>query len=209
SGIGWDALVLNDYIEMKKLGTSFPFLKPYLTSVAGYFTTAFVRSIPKDLAQRVLPTGRVKVNVFNNGPRVFRIEEGGRPVPVRFGRGDMIFHGSMNFLGVATTANYGFGLKIFPYAMTMPGMMHLRIMQADLPEIFANLGSIWDGTYRSPTFHDFLVSDIEIQASHPTPFQIGGDAEGLREVVRFRISSESVEVLDFLHLNKLPFIPFS
>ena len=81
--------------------------------------------------------------------------------------------------------------------MTMPGMMNLRIVQSGIPEVVANLGPIWDGTFRSPRFRDFLVSDIEIFVNEPAPFHIGGDAEGYREYVRYRVTSETVKVVDF------------
>ncbi|MBI5526225.1 MAG: hypothetical protein HY897_07805 [Deltaproteobacteria bacterium] len=197
SGMGWDAAILNDYLEFKKLGSRFPRLKKFITTLPGYLTSTFLKTIPVEAWKQLRGTGGMKIKVVNRGKRLFRIEGGGRPVPARFGRGDIIYHGPANVIGCATTPNYGFNMKAFPYAMTMPGLMNLRIVQAGIPELVLNMGPIWEGTFRSPRFIDFLVSDVEIVASKPAPFHIGGDAEGLREQVRFGIASEPVKVLDF------------
>jgi diacylglycerol kinase family enzyme len=197
SGLGWDAAILNDYIEFKKLGERFPRFKKFITTLPGYLTSTFLRTIPSEAWKQIRGRGGMKIKVLNRGKKLFRIEGGGRPVPARFGRGDIIYHGPANVVGCATTPNYGFNMKAFPYAMTMPGMMNLRIVQSGIPELVLNMGPIWEGTFRSPRFIDFLVSDVEIVASKPAPFHIGGDAEGMREEVRFGIASEPVKVLDF------------
>lgn len=197
AGLGWDAAILNDYNSFKDLGNRFPRLKTFITTLPGYLTSTFLKTIPVEAWKQVRGRGGMRIKVINRGKRLFRIEGGGRPVPARFGRGDIIYHGPANIVGFATTPNYGFNMKAFPYAMTMPGMMNVRIVVAGIPEVVLNLGPIWEGTFRSPRFVDFLASDVEIVAAKPAPFHIGGDAEGLREQVRFAVSSEPVKVLDF------------
>jgi len=198
SGLGWDAAILNDYIDFKKLGNRFPYLKKYLASLPGYISSMMIRTIPRELTKQILNLKQSRCEIVNRGARVFRIEGGGRPVPVRFGRGDRIFSGNVNVVGVATTPNYGFNLKAFPYAMTMPGMMNLRIIQAGIPELIMNAGPIWNGVYCSPKIHDFLVSDVEIFFSASMPLQIGGDAEGMRDYIRYKVVPDAVRTLDFI-----------
>jgi diacylglycerol kinase family enzyme len=197
SGMGLDAALLNDYIQFKKLGVRYPALKKYVGTLPGYLASIVTQTIPRELVKQVFPSNRVNIKVINRGPKVFRIEAGGRPVPMRFGRNDMIFSGPAYIVGVATTPNYGFNLKAFPYAMTMPGMMNLRIVQAGILELILNAGLIWEGLYPGPRFHDFLLSDVEIFTSAPMPLQIGGDAEGVREYMRYGIVPEAVKVFDF------------
>jgi diacylglycerol kinase family enzyme len=197
SGMGWDAAILNDYNAFKGLGDRYPAIKKHITGLPGYLASILFNTIPKEGVKQLIPSFRVKVKIANLGKSVFRIEGGGRPVPARFGRGDIIFRGEINIVGVATTPYYGFSMKAFPYAMTMPGMMNLRIVQAGIPELLLNAGRIWDGVYGGPHFHDFLVSDVEIMTSSPMPMHIGGDAKGLRESMRYRVVPEAVRVLDF------------
>ena len=100
-------------------------------------------------------------------------------------------------IGAATTPYYGYGLKAFPDAMTMPGFMQVRVVKAGVTELLSHVPSIWQGTYKSPNFIDFLVQKVHFTFSETMPLQIGGDAEGYRKEIALEVSETTVDFLDF------------
>jgi len=194
-GLGWDARILNDYMWLKKHVNS-RFVSRLVQSLLGYLAAMTLRTIPSVLLTR----RKVRTTVRNLGDRVFRILPGNRFLRLRCRQGDVFYQGPCNAIGVATTPYYGYGLKAFPYAMEKPGLMHLRIVTAGVAELITHAWPIWNGSYRSPNFLEFLVDNVHMSFSRQMPYQRGGDAEGYRRELSVRMSDLTVDLLDFRRL---------
>jgi hypothetical protein len=86
---------------------------------------------------------------------------------------------------------------MFPFACKRRGMMNLRIGALPTASVLTNLKGLWAGTWHPEGLHDVLCSDVRIKFDRPMAFQVAGDAEGYREEVRFTVSSEPIELVDF------------
>jgi diacylglycerol kinase family enzyme len=189
AGVGWDAAILNDFISVKQQYTGAVGRRVF-HSLAGYAAAITLRTIPREVVRRE----PVSLRIRNLGQAVHLLSSGQElPIP----KGTLLFDGQCKFAGVSTVPCYGYGLRVFPFAGAQAGKMHLRISTMGVFETLWNLPGIWRGTYRSPGLLDFLVDAIEIEADEPLPYQMSGDAMGLREKLGFRISPHTVEVLDF------------
>jgi hypothetical protein len=60
-----------------------------------------------------------------------------------------------------------------------------------------NLPSIWNGSFSHQGLLDFHADRVALRFEKPTPLQIGGDAEGLRDEVTFGMAANPVELVDF------------
>lgn len=189
AGIGWDAAILNDYLDFKnryqgRIG------RRVFHSLLGYAAAIGMRTIPRELTRRE-PTN---IRARNLG-QAFHLLPDGRQLPIP--KGTLLFDGPCKFAGVSTVPNYGFGLKVYPFAGTESGKMHLRISAMGVTETLRALPAIWRGEYRSPNLLDFLVDAVEIESEEPVPYQVGGDAMGLRQKLSFSVAPQAVELLDF------------
>jgi diacylglycerol kinase family enzyme len=191
-GLGWDARILNDYMWLKRHARS-RISSRFAQSLFGYLAAMTLRTIPSVLLSRRQP----RVTVRNLGPRVFRILPGNRLFPLKCPEGAIVYQGPCNVIGMATTPYYGYGLKAFPHAMKEPGTMHLRILTAGVSELILHAWPIWQGTYQSPHFLEFLAEKVHLGFSEPMPLQRGGDAEGTRLEVSVQVSDLTVDLLDF------------
>ncbi len=191
-GLGWDAQILNDYVWIKEQCR--PRLAArLLQNLFGYFMAVAFRTIPKVLLARK----RAVATVRTLGPRVYRIGVDGAPERVRCGPGEVFYQGSCHAIGAATTPYYGYGLKAFPDAMKMPGFMQIRVVRAGVTELLSHVPAIWQGTYKSSNFIDFLVEKAHFTFSEQMPLQIGGDPEGYRRELSLQVSETTVDFLDF------------
>jgi len=191
AGLGWDAMVLNDYLKMKQRFGKGAF-KAYWNHLAGYITTLMVKSLPSELMRKQRP----QVRVVNNSPRIFSVSHSSGIREMNIPSGQTLYEGPCNAAGAATTPNYGYHIKVYPFARRMPEYMNLRVIHSGALELVRNAKGVWMGTYESEGIQDFLARDVTLEFSEPMPFQIGGDACGYRERVRFRVSDFSVEVID-------------
>ena len=196
SGMGWDAAILNDYLWLKN--KTVPLLSRFIQSLGGYLTAMFIRTIPSVVLRRK----KVEVVVTNEGDCAYKVTPDGERIPLSQKPGDVLYDGPCNVAAVATTPFYGYHLKAFPFAMTLPGYMQVRIVKAGVAELLANAHPIWRGTYRSPNFIDFLAERVRFSFSERMPLQIGGDPEGYRHEITFSVSDLSVDLIDFR--NPLP-----
>ncbi len=191
-GLGWDAQILNDYVWLKERCRP-RLLARMLQNLIGYFAAILFRTIPKVLLTRK----RAVATVRSLGQEVYRIGSDGTLEAVACAPGEVFYEGPIHAIGAATTPYYGYGLKAFPDAMKMPGFMQVRVMKAGVTELLTHVPSIWQGTYKSPNFLDFLVEKVHFTFSETVPLQIGGDAEGYRRELALSVSETSVDFLDF------------
>ena len=191
AGVGLDAGVLNHYVETKHTLGKGPF-KKLITGELGYIAAIGGKSVPHFLMQRKAPQLEVRAR-----GAAYRIGPDGR-LGEPYKAGELLYAGPALMASVGTIPCYGFNFKLFPPAQARRGFMQLRVANVSVPKILANLyPGIWNGTWSDPGMHDFLVEDVEISIDQKVPFQIGGDAEGYRDNVRFSMWKHGVEVLDF------------
>ncbi len=191
-GLGWDAQILNDYAWLTEKCRP-RILSRLLQNLAGYLAAITFRTIPK-----VFLTRRRSVATARSlGPTVYRIGPRGTLKTICCKPGDIFYQGPCHAIGAATTPYYGYGLKAFPDAMKIPGFMQIRVVRAGVAELLSHVPSIWQGTYKSPNFIDFLVEKAHFTFSETMPLHIGGDAEGYRRELVLKVSETAVDFLDF------------
>ena len=192
-GFGYDALVLNDYIDMKKNYTE-GFKWKLANSLVGYLGTIFAKSIPK-----------ITIESFNLNVRV--INESDQPVykcshskgleETDYKKGDTLYEGKCQASVFGTTSDYGFGLKVMPWAMTKKGYFQVRTSDVGAMIPLMNIKRLWQGKIEHPRIYDFLVTEARLEFEDESPFQLGGDPEGYRQSLHVKTSDFLPEVLDF------------
>lgn len=193
AGLGMDGKLLNDYIWVKQNFGQGP-LKPLLTGAGGYIASVGLKTVPHYLTQ----TTWVGCEITNGKARAaYRMGPDGTPMGDPVPPGGTIFKGDLMMAAAATIPFYGFGLKMFPFAMKRKGMMNLRFGSMPATQILANLKGLWAGTWLPEGIQDWLCSEATIRFDRPMPFQLGGDAEGYREQLKLGVDQEAVELVDF------------
>jgi diacylglycerol kinase family enzyme len=101
-------------------------------------------------------------------------------------------------LGVGTTPFYGYGLKIFPFAGMLPGMMQLRLITMSPAHALRHLPSLWNGCYRNARMvQDFGVQAVSVHLHSPHPFQHSGEDRGEVQDLRLAMSPERLRLVNF------------
>ena len=191
AGLGYDAAVLNDY-QLFKQRYGQGLLAPWFRGLGGYVTALLLKSAPENLL-REPPTMRL---VNGDGP-VFAVAADGTPRELPVGPGDTVYEGPVTVTGAGTTTSYGYGLKAFPFANSREGFFNYRLISARVMELISHAPAIVRGTYRAPSFQDFLARELTLEFDRPMPYQIGGDSQGYRERLHYKLSDVAVDVYDF------------
>lgn len=192
AGLGIDGKLLNDYIDVKKAFAQGPFAR-VLTGAGGYFTSVAFKTVPYYLTHST----SVECEVINEGAPAYRMGADGAPVGDPVATGALLYRGPLMMAAAGTVPFYGFEFKMFPFAGRRRGMMNLRLATVPTTHVLANLPSLWRGQYSHEGIKDFLVADATIRFNRSMPFQIAGDAEGYRDEVRFEMSPQAIDVVDF------------
>jgi diacylglycerol kinase family enzyme len=193
AGAGIDAAVLNDYVWLKRRLAGTPIAKLGV-GLAGYGLAIALRSAPR----RVLESRPTYCEIVNVGRPAWRLDGTGarigRPVP----HGELLYAGPAMLAAASTVPYYGLGLRVFPYTGSAQGMMQLRVATSiGVPTLLVNLPAIWAGTFSHEGLLDFHAERVALRFERPTPLQIGGDAEGLRDEVTIGMAANPVELVDF------------
>ncbi len=192
SGAGADAQILSDYAAHKSLVKD-TLLTSLGSGLTGYALAGMTRSLPHFIAQ-----SSVNVQIINKGQPAYRISRDGIDEQSPIEAEGVLYEGPMRLCGFGTIPYYGFKMKMFPYALSHPERMHLRVTSMGPLSFLTNLRSIWRGDYEDEgKLHDFLVERVSIKLSHQTPVQIGGDPHGACETLDTRVSPFEVELLNF------------
>jgi diacylglycerol kinase family enzyme len=196
AGVGVDAGILNHYVETKRLARG-PFSK-LLSGGTGYAAAIGLRSIP---AYAIKPRPNIEVR---SRSVAWRVGPDGRPIGSPMGPGAILFRGPALIAAASTVPCYGYNFKLFPFAGTRRGMMHVRVADLPIPKIIPHIyPELWNGRWFPEGIYDFLAEDIEIRSEHKVPFQVGGDAEGYRDYARFSMAKEPIEMLDFASAERM------
>jgi hypothetical protein len=193
AGLGVDARLLNDYAWVRSNLGRGP-VRHLLNGGGGYFSAVALKTIPYFLTHST----SVECEV-TNGSRsaAYRLGRTGMPVGEPIPPGATIFAGKLMMAAAGTIPFYGFDFKIFPFAAKRKGAMHLRLGTESPSKVIANLRKLWRGRWFPEGIQDFHARDVRIQFERPMPFQIGGDAEGLRQEVLLELAPEAIELMDF------------
>ncbi len=192
ASLGLDAQLLNDYVWLKQ-HVSGSWLSRLLTGSRGYAAAVLLRTFPQALLR---PTS-VECEVRNTADTpAIRLGADGQRL-ASFAPGEVLYRGPAMLAAASTVPYYGYGIRIFPFAGTQPGTMHLRVGVVQPLAVVANVGRMWRGEWFPPGVHDFLASSVEVRFAHEVPFQLGGDAAGVRSALRLAVAPERLSLLDF------------
>lgn len=191
-GLGYDSMLLSDYTWLCERVTRGP-ARPVVRSLTGYIAALCSRTLPRLARHPGLLHARVTMDADGSYIDPTR---GDTLTPVS--AGTTVFDGSAGMLGVGTTPYYGYGLKIFPFAGMLPGMMQLRIITMSPGHALVHLPSLWSGHYRNKELvRDYAAQALTITLRAPHPFQHSGEDRGPVQVLRLRTSPERLRLVDF------------
>jgi diacylglycerol kinase family enzyme len=191
SGTGWDAEIIDDFHAQK---TGFGLLpRRARDGLGGYLQALFTRTIPRHLTQP-----QVEVEIVNTGADALTVDDGGRPIPLPAGRhGAVLYRGPTSVCGAATTAEWGFGFRAFPFAGLVPRRFCLRVYAGRAVEATLRMRALWTGAHPLAKMHTWLLTRCKVTFSRPVPFQVGGDRMGTRSEIEYALATEQVDVLDW------------
>lgn len=192
AGLGADAQILADYNATKSMleGTAF---EKAGRGLSGYGIAAVTRSLPAFLFKPL-----TEVTVINEGENAYSVDPSGVHLQRPLERGAVIFSGKVRMAALSTIPYYGFGMKLFPFAMQQPGLMNLRLSKVGSPQFMTHMRGIWNGSYHDPKYlTDFLVERVSIRCNPAVEFQIGGDPHGLREAIVAHVTKQPIELVDY------------
>lgn len=197
AGTGWDAEMVQDF--KNQLATTGPLLGAQ-SGLRGYLGAMFTRTIPRHL----FGAGSANVSVYNLGAPALTVDENRviRPLPGG-DTGALLYRGPASVAGAATTPEWGFGFKAFPFAQAMPHRLSVRVYGAGVLEATRNMFKLWRGEHPIPKMHDFLVERVRMDFDRDVPFQIAGDVIGMRRSIEFELAEESVQLVDWHRLSTL------
>ncbi|BDG07776.1 diacylglycerol/lipid kinase family protein [Anaeromyxobacter paludicola] len=193
AGVGLDAAVINDYnwwkghvkdTRLSRLGLG----------AQGYGLAVALRTVPRYLAER----RPAYCEIVNEGRAAWQLDATGAPVGQAIRKGELLYAGPCMMAAASTVPYYGLKLRAFPFADQRPGMMQVRVAtQVSVPSVLMNLRQIWDGSFSHPGLLDFHAESVSLRFERPVPLQVGGDAEGWRDEVRFAMAPRPIDLVDF------------
>jgi diacylglycerol kinase family enzyme len=190
AGLGVDAICLEHYDTTREWLSQLPVTRPLATGRSAYLLSVMTRSLPEFLLR---PHPRVRI--VNEGAPVIVMGRGDKPV-AEYGAGAVIYDGPSRLVAMSTIPYWGFGARIFPFAEEREDRFSLRVCDITSLQVATHIRSIWRGSYRADTVHDFLCERISIHYDDPMPLQVGGDVVGRRTQVSACLA-EAVEVVDY------------
>ena len=110
----------------------------------------------------------------------------------------MIYEGTADAVVFGTTTDYGYKMRVMPFAFEKPGYFNLKVANTGVTRMLLNLNKLWDGSWEHPEIYDYLVREIKIESSEAAPLQLGGDPEGYKKIIKLKISKYTQDFLSFL-----------
>ncbi len=195
AGAGVDAMILNDYVAIKKqLRRHFA---RFGEGIGTYLLATFGRTVPRLVTTaRSRPHGRI----INLGRPAIRLNAKGLPMsgedPVP--TGGLLYEGPLLMASAGTLPYYGAGMVMFPWACDRAGHMQLRIANPPVSHLVKNMRELWQGRYDHHTLMDFHVTHVSMEFEEDFPVQVAGDAEGWQRSFELKVSPHTVPLV---HLN--------
>lgn len=204
AGVGWDARLLNDYLRnldkrsAQLLGSSLA--TRIHKGLGGYLYSLFRYTVPEEFGA-LLRDGQPRVTVLNTGDAAATLSSQGELVTIADSEAGApnseLYSGPMSVCGAATSPEWGFGFKAFPFARIKPGFINLRVYNRPVLEATGEMYNLWRGRFPQPGMFDFFVKSVKLKFSRPMPFQIGGDGLGERSSIEMRAADCTVSVVDW------------
>jgi diacylglycerol kinase family enzyme len=193
-GTGWDAEIISDFrAQLTRANHGDANVKTINGGLYGYLKGMVTRTIPR----HVMGSGPAHVVLTNLGEHAMMLDEHGRAVRVPGGeRGAVLYRGLASVAAAATTEEWGFGFRAFPFAHAVPGRVSVRVYGAPVLEATRNMFKLWRGD-RVPKMHDFFLTHARMEFDREVPFQIGGDLQAPRTSFDFRLAEASVDLVDW------------
>ena len=189
-GLGWDAQWLEDY---ERLNTLFP---EVIKGRVGYITAFVFGTVPKRFWS-LIKQEKVFVEITNGDKTAYFVGDNGvkgKEIPPQA----EIFSGEVNSIAFGTVPDYGYGIRILPFANRYPEFMHMRIVKLSMLRALAAAPSIYKGNFRHPDVVDVYCSDCTVRLSAPLPLQIAGESMGRKTHVAFHIVPSIVNLIRFI-----------
>ena len=194
AGVGWDGDVINDYKALKKHSTN-GLTRALLETQWGYLGAVAFKTIPNFLKKG---TTHVRVTSKSTAYRMVYDAETKTDVEVPVPAGTVLFEGKAPMATLGSIPFFGFDFKMFPFAQRKKGYVQLRVGDAPLLTVLANLfPKVWKGTFRHKDLCDVLVKDVVIEGEREMAYQVGGDAAGMRSKVSFTVAEGDWEITSF------------
>lgn len=191
-GLGWDAAVLNDYKLLKERMEATA-LRSVSQQLWVYLAAIFGRTVPRLARDRRAPNVRIEVLKGE----AWRVRADGSAVGARIAAGSVLYEGPAHLIAFATTPYYGYAIHMFPHATAVASHMHLRVSAMDVGTVVNEIHRMWTGELEHDKLYDFLVEEVEITFDRPVPYQVGGDARGVRDHLRLAVANVSMPVVTF------------
>jgi diacylglycerol kinase family enzyme len=188
ASLGYDAQVLNDYVDMCS-ETKSDFGKTMAKTLAGYFYALGTRTIPHEMKSE-----RTQLRVVSLGRASIIDPETDEEIPLE--RNATLFDGMARSISAGTSPFYGYGMCIHPFARRRSDRFHVRVSTAPISYLLSHLPSLWKGTLRTPYISDFLVEGVRIETDNPMPLQMAGDARGHTDHLELRLSDRAFRLLE-------------
>jgi diacylglycerol kinase family enzyme len=194
-GTGWDAEIVSDFKH--QLDRSTAAMRQLNAGLYGYLKGMFTRTIPR----HIVGHGPPNVVLINLGDDALGVDENGNTFTIpSSGKGAVLYRGPASVAAAATTEEWGFGFRAFPFAHKVKGRLSVRCYGAGVLEATRNMFRLWRGEHPLPKMHDFLITAGRMEFDREVPFQIGGDLAGDRTSFEFRLSSDVVDLVDWARL---------
>jgi hypothetical protein len=189
-GTGWDAEIISDF-KGQQGGL------PGGDGLYGYLKGVVTRTIPR----HVFGGGPPNVVLTNLGDDALTVDDHGRVVPLPGGEhGKVVYRGPASVAAAATTVEWGFGFRAFPFAHAAPGRVSVRIYSGFVLQATRQMFRLWRGEHPVPRMHDFLLTHARMDFDREVPFQIGGDLQAPRRSFEVKIASDVVDLVDWSRL---------
>jgi len=192
AGLGWDAAILNDYRWVKERLQGTP-LESKSQHLAVYLASAFGRTVPRIATSTKAPLATIEII----GGEAWRVDRFGTCVGNKLHKGDVLYRGPAYMTAFGTTPFYGYNLRMLPHATSLASHFQLRVSAMDIPTSINELPRIWTGNVQHERLFDFLAENVKISYDHPMPYQVGGEARGLRSEVSVQMDCNQLPVLSF------------
>lgn len=195
TGVGWDATLLNDYrrnLENRQAQLLAGGAASRLSKgLGGYLYSLFRITVPEEV-QRARE-GRTMLKLENLGEPALTLDAQRQRVLTTQ---TTLYEGPMSIGAAGIEPYWGSKFMAFPYAMAVPGRMNFRVYDRHVLVGVNNMFNLWFGK-ELPGMHDWWVTGVRLHLSRPMPFQVGGDVMGTREVIDFKMASETVDLIDW------------
>lgn len=192
AGLGWDAAALNDYKQLKERMEATA-LRGLSQQLWVWLAAIFGSTVPRMAVERVAPLARIRVT----RGEAWRVNLAGERMGAAVPEGGLLYEGPAHLCAFSTTPYYGYAIHMFPHATRVASHMHLRVSAMDVSTVVNEIHRLWTGELVHDKLHDFVAEQVEVHYERPVPYQVGGDARGVRERINVGLSALSMPVLRF------------